>query len=74
MELFTEAQTSSCPARNGCKPAKILDTFTPFRKLTAPTLVTRKPVRKHYPDSDELSPKAKKLNTCCTNTHKNGKK
>ena len=73
MELFTEPQTSSQPARNGCKPAKI-NTFTPFCKRTAPTLVTRKPVREHSPDSDELSPTPKKPNTSRTNKHKNGKK
>ena len=67
MELFTEPQTSSRPAGNGRKPAKILDVFTPFRKRPAPTLVTSKPVRKHSPDSDELSPKPKKPNTSCTN-------
>ena len=43
MELFTEPQTSH-PAGNGCKPAKILDVFTPFRKPPVPTLVTSKPV------------------------------
>ena len=74
MELFTEPQTSSRPIRNGCKPAKILDTFTPFCKPTAPTLVTSKPVCEHSPDSDELSPKPKKPNTSSTNKHKNGKK
>ena len=73
MELFTEPLTSH-PAGNGCKPAKILDVFTPFRKPPVPTLVTSKPVREHSPDSDELSPKPKKPNTSCTNKHKNCKK
>ena len=74
MELFTEPpQTLSHPTRNGRKPAKILDAFTPFRKPTAPTLVTSKPVREHSLDSDELSPKPKKPNTSHTNKNKNGK-
>ena len=67
MELFTKPQTSSRPAGNGHRPAKILDVFTLFRKRPAPTLVTSKPVREHSPHSDELSPKPKKPNTSCTN-------
>ena len=74
MELFSEPQSSSRSAGSGRKPAKILDAFIPFRKPTAPTLVTSKPVREHSPDSDELSPKPKKPNTSRTNKHKNGKK
>ncbi|CAH3027963.1 unnamed protein product [Porites evermanni] len=71
MELITEPQSSSHSAGSGRKPAKILDAFIPFHKLTAPTLVTSKPVREHTPDSDELSPKPKKPNTSRTNKHKN---
>ena len=74
MELFSEPQSSSRSTGSGRKPAKISDAFIPFRKLTAPTLVTSKPVREHSPDSDELSPKPKNPNTSRTNKHKNGKK
>lgn len=74
MELITEPQSSSHSAGSGRKPAKILDAFIPFHKLTAPTLVTSKPVREHTPDSDELGPKPKKPNTSRTNKHKNGRK
>ena len=74
IELFTEPQTSSRPAGNGRKLAKILDVFTLFPKPPAPTLVTSKPVCEHSPDSDELSAKPKKPNISCTSKHKSCKK